>query len=172
MAFFSFGKKDKEQKAAPKTDSKPEALKKEDAPKKAEQPKKVKEVAKPAKAVAKKTVAKKAVSKKPAPKAKKTLPAKVAGRATKILINPIVSEKSTLLQGANQYMFRVAPQADKISIRQAVQDAYGVSVGQVRIQRVKAKKRRFRYKEGRMRSWKKAIVTLEKGDKIDIFSGV
>lgn len=165
MALFSF--KRQSDKPAVKASQKKEAVKGEVSKKPA--PKKEKTV-EPVKPAVKKPTAKKPAPKKPA--AKKKLPAKVVGRATKILLNPVVSEKSTLLQGANQYVFRVAPEADKISVRKAVQDAYGVSVGQVRIQKVKAKKRRFRFQEGRMRSWKKAIVTLDQDDKIDIFSGV
>lgn len=88
-----------------------------------------------------------------------------------ILLRPVVTEKSMrLIDQANQYTFEVKPRTSKIEIRRAVEALYGVRVLSVRTISVKGKKRRmgYRYPEGRTASWKKAIVTLAPGDRIDV----
>lgn len=172
-ALFSFGKKKKKKEEKKDTSSQAQAASKKEQPKKDKKPKKElkkKDAGiKPKKASGLKKATKKSAPVQP--KQKKITAKKTEG-THKILLAPLVSEKSTLLQGANQYVFRVAASADKISIRRAVQNAYGVEVGKVRTQIIKPQKRRFRFTEGQTRSWKKAIVTVAAGDKIDIFSGV
>ncbi len=93
-----------------------------------------------------------------------------------IIRRPIITEKITLLQSKRQYAFEVDPNANKIEIRKAVEKKFNVKVESIRTMRVAGKKRmqltrsgRF---EGRTRSWKKAIVTLKEGDKIDYFENV
>ena len=89
-----------------------------------------------------------------------------------ILRKPIVTEKSTLLQEENRYVFEVAPSATKHEIKDAVQSAFGVSVRKVRTMNVKGKKKRFCPRYSQLRSWKKAIVTVAPGDSITLFEGV
>ena len=71
-----------------------------------------------------------------------------------IIRKPIVTEKSTLLQEENRYVFEVAPSATKHEIKDAVQLAFGVSVEKVRTMNVKGKKKRFGPRYSQLRSWK------------------
>ena len=89
-----------------------------------------------------------------------------------ILKRPLVTEKSTLLQDSQRYVFEVAPAANKMEIKKAVELAFEVDVLRVNTMNVKGKLKRFGPKESRMKSWKKAIVTLAPGDTITIFEGV
>ncbi len=89
--------------------------------------------------------------------------------ARQIVIEPIVSEKSYALLDQGVYTFRVANDANKIQIRQAVQELFKVKVLSVNTINVRGKLRRQRTAaEGRTPSWKKAIVTLKEGDKISL----
>lgn len=90
-----------------------------------------------------------------------------------ILIRPIITEKITGLQETRQYAFEVPLEANKIEIEKAVQDKFKVTVESVRTLVVKGKHktqltRKGRF-EGRTKKWKKALVTLKEGDKIDFF---
>ncbi len=89
-----------------------------------------------------------------------------------ILRKPLITEKSTAMQEAGRYVFEVAPLATKHQIKQAVEEAFGVSVVKVNTANVKGKKRRFGARISARRSWKKAMVTLKRGDTITIFEGV
>jgi large subunit ribosomal protein L23 len=89
-----------------------------------------------------------------------------------IIIHPITTEKSTELQGINKYCFRVNPRANKKEIMKAVSDIFSVEVTSCNIINVMGKRKRERYKIGYTSSWKKAIVTLKEGDKIELFEGV
>lgn len=93
-----------------------------------------------------------------------------------IIARPILTEKMTRLQEARQYAFEVPVSANKIEIEQAVQKKFKVTVTSVRTQRVKGKEkvqltRRGRF-AGRKKNWKKALVTLKAGEKIDFFENV
>jgi large subunit ribosomal protein L23 len=95
---------------------------------------------------------------------------------TGILKRPIVTEKITGLQDKRQFSFEVSLDANKIQIAQAVEKKFKVTVTSVRTMTVKGKRktqltRRGRF-EGRKNTWKKAIVTLKDGDKIDYFENV
>ena len=90
-----------------------------------------------------------------------------------ILVRPILTEKITRLQENRQYAFEVPYSANKIDIEHAVEKKFRVTVTSVRTQRVRGKEkvqltRRGRF-QGRTRGWKKALVTLKQGDKIDFF---
>ena len=76
------------------------------------------------------------------------------------------------MQEAGRYVFEVAPRATKGQIKQAVEEAFEVSVVKVNTANVKGKKKRFGPSVSTRRSWKKAIVTLQRGDTITIFEGV
>lgn len=86
-----------------------------------------------------------------------------------IIIQPVVSEKSTGFLDTNKYAFRVSMDANKIVVRQAIKKIFGVQPESVNIIIVRGKRRRLRYKFGKTPAWKKAIVTLKAGDKIEVF---
>ncbi|MGP1415772.1 MAG: 50S ribosomal protein L23 [Treponema sp.] len=88
-----------------------------------------------------------------------------------ILIEPVLSEKATALREESKYVFKVTPRATKIQIKEAVGRLFGVKVENCTVINVKGKNRRVRYKMGKTSSWKKAIVTLSKGEVIKIFEG-
>ena len=88
-----------------------------------------------------------------------------------ILIAPVVSEKSYSLIEDNKYSFRVHSKAHKTQIRQAVEQLFDVKVEGVNIVKVQPKPKRRGYSKGAKPGWKKAIVQLRDGDKIEIFEG-
>lgn len=88
----------------------------------------------------------------------------------KIIKRPVISEKSTFLtESDNKYVFEVALDANKIQIKRAVQEIFKVGVTKVRTLRMSGKKKRVRLQMGRTPDWKKAIVTLKEGDRIELF---
>lgn len=89
-----------------------------------------------------------------------------------VLKRPLVTEKNTLLQSQGKYGFEVDDDANKVQIKQAVEKAFKVTVTGVNIMTVRGKERRVGRKMITNSSWKKAIVTLKTGDKIQIFEGV
>ncbi len=90
-----------------------------------------------------------------------------------VLKRPVNTEKTRdAHDNANQYVFEVAPAANKIEIRRAVEEIFSVRVTSVRTLIVRGKMRRFRRGVGKKPNWKKAIVTLRDGDVIDVFEGV
>jgi len=93
-------------------------------------------------------------------------------RLSRILIGPVVSEKSTrVADQSKQMVFKVLPDASKPEIRKAVENMFDVSVTQVQVANVKGKVKRFGQTMGRRSDWKKAYVTLAEGSDID-FVGV
>src|SRR5687767_13039808 len=91
---------------------------------------------------------------------------------TRVLIRPVVSEKTYVLASAGKYTFRVHPDAHKTQIRQAVEALFDVTVVDVRTMSVKSKPKRRGHTSGRTRQWKKAIVQVGPGDEIPIFQGL
>jgi large subunit ribosomal protein L23 len=90
-----------------------------------------------------------------------------------IVLQPLLTEKGTRLkEEANQYVFRVAPRANKIEIKQAIERLFKVTVLEVRTTQVEGKLKRMGRFQGRRPSWKKAIATLKPGDSIDLYEGV
>ena len=88
----------------------------------------------------------------------------------KIIKRPVISEKSTILsERDNKYVFEVSLDANKIQIKKAVEDIFKVGVTKVRTMRMRGKLKRVRLQYGRTPEWKKAIVTLKKGDSIELF---
>jgi large subunit ribosomal protein L23 len=88
-----------------------------------------------------------------------------------ILIAPVVSEKSYSLIEADKYSFKVHPDAHKTQIRQAVEELFDVKVVGVNVVRVPSKPKRRGAFRGTKPGFKKAIVQLREGDKIEIFEG-
>ena len=91
--------------------------------------------------------------------------------ARNIIVRPVVSEKSYALIAANKYTFRVHPRAHKTQIRSAVEEIFNVRVIEVRTMRQKPKPKRRGWTSGTTRSWKKAVVELAPGDRIELFEG-
>ena len=88
-----------------------------------------------------------------------------------VLIAPVVSEKSYSLIEDNKYSFRIHDDAHKVQVRQAVEELFDVKVEGVNIVRVKSKPKRRGLSKGVKPGWKKAIVQLREGDRIEIFEG-
>jgi large subunit ribosomal protein L23 len=88
-----------------------------------------------------------------------------------IILRPVITEHASALQGLEepQYVFHVAPSANKIEIRQAVESIFSVKVVNVNTVIRKGKQRRLRFRLGRRPNTKRAIVTLAAGQKIDIY---
>ena len=88
-----------------------------------------------------------------------------------ILIRPVVSEKSYHLITENRYTFKVHKDAHKTQIRQAVEELFDVKVVAVNVIKMQPKPKRRGMIKGTRPGWKKAIVELKAGDKIEIFEG-
>ena len=90
-----------------------------------------------------------------------------------VILRPVVSEKTMALLDENAYTFVVAPDANKIEIRHAVESIFGVTVTKVNTLNRNGKRRRNRrsFTFGKRPDTKRAIVTLAEGDRIDLFEG-
>jgi large subunit ribosomal protein L23 len=89
-----------------------------------------------------------------------------------VVRRPLITEKATLLKEQSRYAFEVAKEANKRQIKEAVQVAFKVNVVKVNVMRVPGKMRRIGRRYVLTPSWKKAVVTLEPGQKIEFFEGV
>jgi large subunit ribosomal protein L23 len=91
----------------------------------------------------------------------------------KIIRRPLISEKSTNLRtDQNKYVFRVDKKANKLQIKMAVQELFGVQVEDVTTMMMHGRPKRLGRFEGRRPDWKKAIVKLKKGETIELFETV
>lgn len=90
-----------------------------------------------------------------------------------VLIRPVVSEKSYALIAEGKYTFRVDNRAHKTQIAQAVEEIFDVDVDSVRTSQVRAKPKRRNLASpmGKTRRWKKAVVQLAPGERIELFEG-
>ena len=89
-----------------------------------------------------------------------------------VIIAPVITEKATLLSEHNKVVFKVAPTATKPQIKSAVEKLFGVKVKAVNVAVTKGKVKFFRGIKGRRNDVKKAIVTLEEGQTIDVTTGL
>jgi len=89
-----------------------------------------------------------------------------------ILLGPVVTEKSTMGSEYNQVTFRVALDATKPEIKEAVESLFNVKVTNVNTNRTNGKVKRFRGRIGKRSDFKKAMVTLEDGQTIDVTTGI
>ena len=94
--------------------------------------------------------------------------AKSPGKYSGILVAPHVTEKATNLIDNNQYVFRVLQSANKTEVKKAVEDIYGVKVVNVKIIRIPGKEKRVGKNLGWKKGYKKAIVRIKKGQKIEV----
>jgi large subunit ribosomal protein L23 len=92
--------------------------------------------------------------------------------AHQILVRPVITEKNTMLGEQGKYAFEVAPDANKIEVKRAVEQIFDVHVTAVNVMKVPGKRRRVGRTSGMTRAWKKAIVTLQPGERIELFQGV
>ncbi len=91
----------------------------------------------------------------------------------RVIMEPLVTEKLIALrEEANQYLFAVHPDANKIEIRKAIESMFDVSVEDVRTMNVRGKEKRVRWAEGYTPDWKKAIVRLPEGEVIEEVEGL
>jgi large subunit ribosomal protein L23 len=91
--------------------------------------------------------------------------------AEKIILRPIISEKSYAQIDHNRYTFAVHPDAHKTMIAQAVEQLFDVKVVDVATANIRPKPKRRGMNRGRTAAWKKAVVQLAPGDKIEFFEG-
>jgi large subunit ribosomal protein L23 len=95
-----------------------------------------------------------------------------AGFAYRFLLEPWITEKSHLEMSKNKYIFRVDANANKGSIKKSVEDLYKVTVVSVQSINIHRKKRIYGRTKGFKAGYKKAVITLKEGDKIELFEGV
>lgn len=96
----------------------------------------------------------------------------IAARHYDVIVAPVITEKTTILSENNQVVFEVAIDANKVEIKDAIEALFKVKVTAVNTIRVKGKTKRFRGIPGRRKDVKKAVVTLQDGDSIDISTGL
>ena len=89
------------------------------------------------------------------------------GEAFRYLLRARLSEKSNMLAALNKYVFIVHPKANKTEVKKAVERVYDVHVRSVNIVRIQGKSRRYGWTQGRTKNWKKAVVTVAPGEKIE-----
>ena len=88
-----------------------------------------------------------------------------------LIKKPIITEKATILSNNSQVIFSVPMAASKSIVKQAIEKLFGVNVKKVNMLVLKGKTKRFKGKMGKRKNEKKAIISLEKGQKIDITTG-
>lgn len=89
-----------------------------------------------------------------------------------VIVKPVITEKATMASEFNQVIFKVAPDATKPQVKEAVEKLFGVKVKAVNTLVRKGKTKRFRGIVGKQSNFKKAIVTLEDGFSIDVTTGL
>jgi large subunit ribosomal protein L23 len=135
--------------------------------KKEEKPKAIKKAAAPkAKKEAAPVKAEKVEEKKP------VVQTVAGGAALKVIVRPLITEKTAVMQSVRTYSFVVKNSANKIQIANAVKELYGVTPVSVRVSNVQGKAVRFGKYAGKRSDYKKAMVTLKPGDSITIHEGV
>jgi large subunit ribosomal protein L23 len=89
-----------------------------------------------------------------------------------IIKRPLITEKTSIQKEAsNQFTFEVEHKANRVEIKKAVENIFKVKVANVRTMQVKGKNKRRGWIVGKRRDWKKAVVTLMPGERIDFFEG-
>jgi large subunit ribosomal protein L23 len=90
-----------------------------------------------------------------------------------VLLGPMLTEKGTLLkEKENKVLFKVAKEANKIEIKKAVEETFKVKVDNVATINCRGKIKRMGRYEGKRPDWKKAIITLKEGEKLDVIEGM
>ena len=89
-----------------------------------------------------------------------------------IILRPLITEKAQNITGIGKYAFEVDKRANKLQVKEAVEATFDVKVTAVNTCMMKGKVRRYGRNATKQPDWKKAIVTLRPGDKIELFEGV
>jgi large subunit ribosomal protein L23 len=89
-----------------------------------------------------------------------------------VLIKPLITEKNTMLGAEGKYTFKIDRRANKTQVKEAVEAIFKVNVTAVNTISVPSKTRRVGRTIGKTQPWKKAVVTLRAGQRIEIFEGV
>ena len=89
-----------------------------------------------------------------------------------VLLRPMITEKSTIMADMGKYSFQVAPKANKVQIKEAVQKTFGVTVEDVNVTRLRGKVKRYGPRFKKRPDVKKAVVTLKSGDRIQLIEGL
>jgi large subunit ribosomal protein L23 len=89
-----------------------------------------------------------------------------------VLLKPTITEKSTLLQESGKYTFEIAPTANKVQVKEAVEKNFNVTVLDVNITKLRGKQKRYGPRVKKMPDTKKAVVTLKQGDRIQLVEGL
>jgi len=92
-----------------------------------------------------------------------------------VLRRPVITEKNTMLNTEGKYIFEVAQDANKLDVKRAVEEVFKVEVAAVNVINVRGKLKHSpgrRRTAGMTRSWKKAVVTLKPGSRIELYEGV
>ena len=89
-----------------------------------------------------------------------------------VLLKPTITEKSTLLQESGKYTFQVAPRANKVQVKEAVEKSFDVTVMDVNITKLHGKRKRYGPRIAKKPDIKKAVVTLKSGDRINLIEGL
>jgi large subunit ribosomal protein L23 len=89
-----------------------------------------------------------------------------------IIMRPLITEKAQIGTALNKYAFEVDKRANKMQIKEAVEVAFSVSVKEVNTSMMTGKRRRYGRALTKQPDWKKAVVTLAPGEKIELFEGV
>jgi large subunit ribosomal protein L23 len=90
----------------------------------------------------------------------------------RVLIKPTITEKSTILQESGKYTFEIAPRANKVEVKEAVERNFNVTVLDVNISRLRGKQKRYGPRMVKQPDVKKAVVTLKQGDRINLIEGL
>ena len=90
----------------------------------------------------------------------------------KVLVRPTITEKSTILHESGKYTFQVAPKANKVEVKQAVESNFNVTVLDVNITKLRGKRKRYGARFTKQPDIKKAVVTLKPGDRIELIEGL
>ena len=104
-------------------------------------------------------------------KAKVVLNTKNSEVAYRVLVEPWVTEKTHSMMSANKYVFKVASGATKTEVKSAIEGIYGVKVEKIAVVNISSKAKYFGRHKGLKAGFKKAILTLKKGDSIELFQG-
>jgi len=110
-------------------------------------------------------------SKKPTNK-KTTVNVAVSSQAYKVLVRPLITEKGSAMNSEGKYLFEVGISANKIQISQAIQEIYGHKPTSVNVINMPGKKVRRGKQVGKRKDWRKAVVTLAKGESLNVYEGV
>ena len=89
-----------------------------------------------------------------------------------VLVKPTITEKSTILQESGKYTFHVSPRANKVEIKSAVEKGFNVTVFDVNITKIHGKRKRYGPRLSKRPDFKKAVITLKPGDRINLIEGL